>query len=178
MAQRADTLPPQRPRLDIEIPPEFQRRSGKAGLWVAGLLSLVIAGGAMYTLSQSAETPPLSAEQSADVKAVLPEPTREPEQPAAAVPASDETADEAMAKADDDANATAATEDSPSAPETGTPIAAPQKPAPSPVSRPTTTAAKKPTTTSKSTTPPTNKTTKVKKTTKPASKTIVRDAPF
>jgi hypothetical protein len=181
MAQRADTLPPQRPRLEIEIPPELQRRSGKTGLWIAGALSLLIGVGAVFALSGGADVPPLAAEKSAEVKAVMPEPTPAAQKPAAAEPGAGETeapSDVAASDVPTDAAAEGSTPSEASEPVASAPVAAKPNAGSTPVSKPATTAAKKPTTTTKPTAPPPSKTAKVKKPTKPTSKTIVRDAPF
>ena len=180
LAQRADTLPPQRPRLEIEIPPEFQR-SGKRGLWVVGALSVVIVGGALFMLNSGNDTSPKPEEPSATaVKAVTPEPKPAPEQPVAAAQAVDEAADEAPG-ADADSESPSGVDATASSPTAVAPVAKP-KAVSAPANKPVTTAPKKPasttTTTTKPTATPPSKTTKVKKPPRPASKTIVRDAPF
>ena len=178
LAQHADTIPPERPRLvDLDVPPDFKAVTRKKlGLWIGAVLVLGGIGAAVALSGGAAVDPGVQAEQAPDLKAAVttaantkhaepaPEPEPEPKPADQALETADATAAEAQASAP--------AQDKPGVPPQS--ISAPVAPRPQKVATPV---APKPTAGQKVAPTPVRKTTKAKKP-KAKSKTIVRDAPF
>ena len=179
LAQHADTIPPERPRLsDLDIPPDFKARSGKkVGLWIGAVLAVSIGIGAAVSLSDGGAPDPAThaeKESAPDLKAAVTT-AADAKQAERAQESQPEAAEDAVENTDS-AQADAATD----APIEGTereaakPRVAPAAARAKKIAAPT---APKQAAAPKPTPAPARKATKPKKP-KTKSKTIVRDAPF